>query len=75
MIPGTVDAGVTTTARSAGSGMDADIRIGMNSQHARPVRIDRKYGPAERSTDEILQYGAAHAARSLARSDNSHRGR
>ena len=63
MMPGTVGAGVTITARSTGVGNGGDARIGLDAQHARPLRVDREHRAAERTADQVPQDGPPDAAR------------
>ena len=42
-----------------------DRRVGLDTQHARTLRIDREHGPAERAADEVPQDCSADAARRL----------
>ncbi len=71
--PGTVGAGVTTTARSTGSGTDCDVLVGLDPQHVGPVRIDRIDRAAERVADQVPEDGPADASLLLGRADHRDR--
>ena len=58
------------TARSTGSGTARDARVGLDPQHARPLRVDREDGPAERVADQVPQDRPADAAGLLGRADD-----
>ena len=72
---GTVGAGVTTTARSTGSGTAAIAGVSPDPQHVGPVRIDRVDRPSERVADQVPQDRPPHAPGLLGRPDHRDRPR
>ena len=51
-------------------GHGSDARVDLNPQHATPLRIYRKNGPAERAADQVPHEGPADAAGLLGRPDD-----
>ena len=72
---GTVGAGVTTTARSTGSGTAAIAGIRPDPQHVGPLGIDRVDRPAERAADQVPEDRPPDAAGLLGRPDHRDRPR
>ena len=71
--PGTVAAGVTTTAKSDLAGRIRERRIGGNAQYLAPVRIHTAERAGKTAFDEILDDGAPDAALAFGGADHSDR--
>ena len=72
MMPGIDLGGVTMTARSTCSGMDAMLGWALDAQDAGALGVDRVDGAAEGAGDEVAEDGAADAAGLLGGTDEGH---
>ncbi len=53
-----------------GVGNRLDVRVRLDAEHARALRVDRKHRAAERAADEIPENRPADAARLVGRADD-----